>query len=59
MLRDISELVDRIISDGKISEKELAEFQAAIAEDGRVDREEHEQIMRVLTLIQENKLEVE
>ena len=51
--------MDRIISDGKISEKELAEFQAAIAEDGRVDREEHEQIMRVLTLIQENKLEVE
>jgi len=55
----IKELVDKILADGKITKEEHIQFQLAITEDGKIDREEKEQINRILDLIEKGEVIVE
>ena len=57
-MSDISDLVNRIIADGKITEAEHEKFKAAVNEDGKMDDEEKEQVWRIINMIDEGKLKV-
>lgn len=55
---DITELVDRVIEDGKITQEEHEEILRAIHGDRRIDEEEERQIERLQLLIKKGMLEV-
>ena len=53
---NIKELVDRIVSDGRLTLNEHKYLIKKINEDGKIDQEENEQITRVLSMIKNGKL---
>jgi len=53
----LSELVDRIVSDGKLTSEEFRLFREAVDADGKIDMEEIEQINRMFAMIDEGILE--
>lgn len=55
---DIKKLVDKIVSDGKLTKEEYATLSDAIKSDGKIDPEEEAQVQRILDMITEGKLEV-
>ncbi len=55
----VTELVERIIDDGKLSEAEYLSFQHAVKNNQAIDKEENEQILKMLGLIDRGKLRVE
>ncbi len=55
----IKELVDRIVSDGRLTLSEHKQLLKKINEDGKIDQEEHEQLARVLEMIKNGTLKVE
>ena len=56
---DIKTMVDRIVKDGRLTRKELQQFQSAVYEDGKIDDEENAQITRLFEMVQRGELEVE
>ena len=56
---NIKELVDRIVSDGRLTLSEHKQLLKKINEDGKIDQEEHEQLARVLEMIKNGALKVE
>ena len=54
----LKDMVDDIIADGKITHAELYKFNQAVQADGTVDRDENEQVNRILGLIEAGKLKV-
>lgn len=54
----ITEMVDRIVADGKLTEEEHQQFQLAVKADGTIDKEEDEQVRRILTMIQDGELTI-
>lgn len=57
-MSQVRELFDRIIEDGVITRAEHDDFMELIHEDGRIDKEESEQISRMFKLISEGKLKI-
>jgi len=55
---NIKELVDRIISDGRLTLSEHKQLLKKINKDGEIDQEENEQITRVLEMIKNGELRV-
>ena len=55
---NIKKLVDRIVSDGKLTKEESSTLSEAIKADGKINPEEEDQIQRILEMITEGKLEV-
>ncbi|MCP4216019.1 MAG: hypothetical protein GY765_15305 [bacterium] len=58
MKSNIKDLVDRILSKGKITESEHKHLLAVISEDGKVDELELEQINRIIGKIEDGDLGV-
>ncbi|MFC1516589.1 hypothetical protein ACFL7E_07520 [Thermodesulfobacteriota bacterium] len=56
---NIKELVDRIVSDGRLTLKEHKLLLRKINLDGKMDQEEHDQVTRILEMIKKGKLKVE
>jgi polyhydroxyalkanoate synthesis regulator phasin len=54
----IKQLVDRIVADGVLTEKEHQEFLNKVREDNRIDPEESEQIARLMKMIENGELNV-
>ena len=57
-METIKELLDRIIEDAVLTAEEHEEFIARINEDGEIDEEESQQLVRLFDLIREGKLRV-
>jgi len=55
---DIKKLVDRIVSDGKLTLREHEQMLDKINEDGIIDQEENEQLTRVLEMIKNGELKI-
>ncbi len=55
----IKELVDRIVSDGRLTLYEHKQLLKKINEDGKIDQEEHEQLARVLEMIKNGSLKID
>ncbi|MDQ6961387.1 MAG: hypothetical protein Q9M28_02495 [Mariprofundaceae bacterium] len=55
----ITELVNQIIKDGKITQNEYEGFLAKVKEDGQIDAEEKEQITRLMAMIDRKELTIE
>ncbi|MBC8394228.1 MAG: hypothetical protein H8E17_16880 [Deltaproteobacteria bacterium] len=56
---NIKELVDRIVSDGRLTLSEHKQLLKRINKYGEIDQEENEQITRVLEMIKNGELRVE
>ena len=56
---NIKELVDRIVSDGRLTLSEHKKFLKIINKDEQIDQEENEQITRVLEKIKNGELKIE
>ena len=54
----IKELADRILQDGRLTPTEHQELITAINSDGQVDKEENEQVNRILDMVGEGTLKV-
>ena len=55
---NIKELVDRIVSDGRLTVREHNLLLEKIHKDGKIDQEENEQITRILNMIKNGKLKL-
>ncbi len=55
----IKQLVDRIVADGVITKAEHEEFLRKVKEDGKIDKEESEQISRLREMIEKGELKIE
>ncbi len=55
----IKQLVDRIVADGVITKAEHEEFLRKVKEDGKIDKEESEQISRLRRMIEKGELKIE
>lgn len=58
MKMNIKQLVDRIVSDGRLTVDEHRLLQKKINEDGKIDQKENEQLTRVLKMIKNGKIKV-
>ncbi len=54
----IKKLVDRIVSDGRLTLREHKLLLKKIHEDGNIDEEENEQLTRVLEMIKKGELKI-
>ena len=52
----LSKLVDRIVSDGKLTSEEFRLFREAVDADGKIDMEEIQQINRLFSMIEDGQL---
>ena len=55
---NIKELVDKIVSDGRLTVNEHKLLLRKIHKDGKIDQKENEQITRVLNMIKNGKLKL-
>ncbi|RJR12128.1 hypothetical protein C4588_02665 [Candidatus Parcubacteria bacterium] len=54
----IKKLVEKIIEDKKITRKEHEELNRAVMADGKIDKDEEEEIKKIFTLIESGEVEV-
>jgi len=54
----IKKLIDRIVSDGRLTLREHKLLLKKIHEDGNIDEEENEQLTRVLEMIKKGELKI-
>lgn len=57
-IESVKELVDKVISDGQLTRNEQTMLNEAILNDGVIDKEEKEQINRLMKMVVSGKIKV-
>ena len=56
--KSIKELVNEVLADGKLTRIEHQRLREAFMDDGIIDEKEHEQLQRIMDLVDAGKVEI-